>query len=242
MNFSAAFIRRPVATFLLAIGLLISGAVAYQFLPVAALPSVDIPTVVVFASRPGADPETMANSVAAPLERRLGEIAGVTEITSTSATGAASIVVQFDLGRDIDGAAHDVQAALNAATPDLPTDLPTRPYFRKFNPAEAPIMTIALTSDTLSAAQVYDAADSILAQRLSQVDGVAQVQVNGAEKPAVRIRLDPAALAATGLSGQDVVTTVRQANVTSPSRAPTGRKPSAPTASCAGPPITARWC
>jgi len=216
VNFSAAFIRRPVATFLLAAGLLLSGAVAYRFLPVAALPSVDIPTVVVFASRPGADPETMATSIAAPLERRLGEIAGVTEITSTSASGATSIVVQFDLGRDIDGAAHDVQAAINAATPDLPTDLPTRPYFRKFNPAEAPIMTIALTSDTLSAGQVYDVADSILAQRLSQVDGVAQVAVNGAEKPAVRIRLDPAALAAAGLAGQDVYTAVRQANVTGP--------------------------
>ena len=216
MNFSAAFIRRPVATFLLALGLLLAGAVAYRFLPVAALPSVDIPTVVVFAARPGADPETMATSIASPLERRLGEIAGVTEITSTSATGSTSVVVQFDLGRDIDGAAHDVQAAINAATPDLPSDLPTRPYFRKFNPAEAPIMTIALTSDTLSAAQVYDAADSVLAQRLSQVDGVAQVQVNGAEKPAVRVRLDPAALAAAGLSTQDVYTTIRQANVTGP--------------------------
>ena len=216
MTFSAAFIRRPVATFLLAIFVLIAGAVAYRFLPVAALPSIDIPTVVVFASRPGADPETMGTSIAAPLERRLGEIAGVTEITSTSATGTSLIIVQFDIGRDIDSAAHDVQAAINAATPDLPSDLPVRPFFRKFNPAEMPVLTIALTSDTLSAAQVYDAADSILAQRLSQVDGVAQVQVNGSEKPAVRVGLDPAALAAAGLSGEDVTAAIRAANVTGP--------------------------
>jgi multidrug efflux pump len=216
MGFSALFIRRPVATILLALGILIAGAVAYRFLPVASLPSVDIPTIVVFAQRPGADPETMANSIAAPLERRLGEISGVTEITSTSSTGATNIVVQFDLNRDIDGAAHDVQAAINAATPDLPLDLPTRPWFRKFNPADAPIMTIALTSDTLSPAQVYDVADSILAQRLSQVEGVAQVTVNGAEKPAVRVRLNPAALVAAGLSGQDVFTAIRAANVTTP--------------------------
>jgi hydrophobe/amphiphile efflux-1 (HAE1) family protein len=216
MNFSAPFIHRPVATILLAIGLMLTGGVAYFFLPVAPLPSVDIPTVVVFASRPGADPETMANSLAAPLERRLGEIAGVTEITSISAVGQTSIVVQFEMSRDIDGAAHDVQAAINAATPDLPGDLPTRPYFRKFNPAEAPIMTIALTSDTLSPAQVYDVADSILAQRLSQVDGVSQVSVNGAEKPAVRVRLDPAALAAAGLSSQDVANAIKAANVTAP--------------------------
>ncbi len=214
MNFSAAFIRRPVGTILLSLGLLLSGFVAYHFLPVAPLPSVDIPTVVVFASRPGADPETMANSIAAPLERRLGEIASVTEITSTNSVGATSIVVQFDLKRDINGAAKDVQAAINAATVDLPSDLPIRPYFRKFNPAQAPIMTLALTSDTMSMADVYDSADSILAQRLSQVEGVAQVQVNGAEKPAVRVQLNPAALAAAGLSAQDVYTTIRRANVT----------------------------
>jgi hydrophobe/amphiphile efflux-1 (HAE1) family protein len=213
MGFSATFIRRPVATILLSIGLLLTGGVAYNFLPVAPLPSVDIPTIVVIAARPGADPETMAASIASPLERRLGEIAGVTEITSTSSIGSTTIVVQFDINRDIDGAAHDVQAAINAATADLPTDLPTRPYFRKFNPAEAPIMTIALTSDTLSMAQVYDVADSILAQRLSQVDGVSQVTVNGAEKPAVRVRLNPAALAAAGLAAQDVYTAIRASNV-----------------------------
>ncbi len=216
MGFSAAFIKRPVATILLSIGLMLAGMVAYRFLPVAALPSVDIPTIVVIAARPGADPETMANSVAAPLERRLGEIAGVTEITSTSSIGNASIVIQFEIDRDINGAAHDVQAAINAATTDLPSDLPTRPYYRKFNPADAPILQIALSSTTLSTAQIYDAADTILAQRLSQAPGVAQVKVNGSEKPAVRIRLDPVRLAAAGLSGQDVYNAVRGANVLEP--------------------------
>ncbi len=216
MNISAFFIHRPVATFLLALGLLLTGIVAVRFLPVAPLPSVDIPTIVVFAARPGADPETMAASIAAPLERRLGEIPGVTEITSTSSTGSTSIVIQFDIDRPIEGAAHDVQAAINAAYSDLPPDLPTRPYYRKFNPAEAPILTLSLTSDVLSTAQVYDAADTILAQRLSQVEGVAQVQVNGAEKPAVRVRLNPAALRAAGLSSQDIYTAIRNANVNGP--------------------------
>ncbi|HEY3846591.1 MAG TPA: efflux RND transporter permease subunit [Acetobacteraceae bacterium] len=216
MTFSAPFIARPVATFLLALGILLAGVVAYRFLPVSALPSVDIPTIVVFAARPGADPETMANSVAAPLERRLGEISGVTELTSVSAIGNTSIVIQFDLDRDINGAAHDVQAAINAATTDLPSDLPIRPFYRKFNPADAPVMTIALSSDTLSTAQIYDAADTILAQRLSQAEGVSQVQVNGAEKPAVRVRLDPQRLAAAGVSAQDVYNAIRATSVLEP--------------------------
>ena len=158
----------------------------------------------------------MANSVAAPLERRLGEISGVTEITSTSSIGNTSVVVQFDIDRDINGAARDVQAAINAATTDLPSDLPTRPYYRKFNPADAPIMTLALSSDTLTTAQIYDAADTILAQRLSQAEGVSQVTVNGAEKPAVRVRLDPVRLAAAGLAGQDVLNAIRGTNVLEP--------------------------
>ena len=216
MGFSTPFIMRPVATLLLALGLLLTGVVAFRFLPVAPLPNVDIPTIVVMAGRPGADPETMANSIAAPLERRLGEIPGVSEITSTSSTGSVSIVVQFELDRSIEGASYDVQAALNAATSDLPADLPTRPYYRRFNPAEAPVMTLSLTSDVLSTAQVYDAADSILAQRLSQVEGVSQVTVNGAERPAVRVRLNPAALKAAGLSSQDVYTAIRSANVNGP--------------------------
>jgi multidrug efflux pump len=219
MGFSAPFIVRPVATILLSIGLLLSGIVAYRFLPISALPSVAIPTIVVFAARPGADPETMANSIAAPLERRLGEISGVTEITSTSSIGNTSVVVQFDIDRDINGAARDVQAAINAAITDLPTDLPSRPFYRKFNPADAPIMTIALSSDTLTTAQIYDAADSILAQRLAQAEGVSRVTVNGAEKPAVRIRLDPARLAAAGLAAQDVYKTVRSSNVLQPTGA-----------------------
>jgi hydrophobe/amphiphile efflux-1 (HAE1) family protein len=216
MGFSSPFIARPIATMLLSIGLLLAGMVAYRFLPVAALPSIDIPTIVVFAARPGADPETMANSIAAPLERRLGEIPGVTEITSTNAIGNTSIVIQFDIDRDIDGAAHDVQAAINAATTDLPSDLPTRPYYRKFNPAVAPIMTLQLSSATLTPAQIYDAADTILAQRLSQVQGVSQVTVSGAEKPAVRVQLDPMRLAAAGLSAQDVYTAIRGSNVLEP--------------------------
>ena len=219
MGFSAPFIARPVATILLSIGLLLSGIVAYRFLPISALPSVAIPTIVVFAARPGADPETMANSIAAPLERRLGEISGVTEITSTSSIGNTSVVVQFDIDRDINGAARDVQAAINAAITDLPTDLPSRPFYRKFNPADAPIMTLALSSDTLTTAQIYDAADSILAQRLAQAEGVSRVTVNGAEKPAVRIRLDPVRLAAAGLAGQDVFKVVKGSNVLQPTGA-----------------------
>ncbi len=216
MGFSAPFIRRPVATILLSLGLLLAGIVAYRFLPISALPSVDIPTIVVIAARPGADPETMANSVAAPLERRLAEISGVTEITSTNSIGNTSVVVQFDIDRDINGAARDVQAAINAAITDLPPDLPTRPYYRKFNPADAPIMSLALSSDTLTTAQIYDAADTILAQRLSQAQGVSQVTVNGAEKPAVRVRLDPVRLAAAGLSGQDVLNSIKGTNVLQP--------------------------
>ena len=158
----------------------------------------------------------MAASIAAPLERRLGEIPGVTEITSTSSTGSASIVIQFDIDRKIEGAASDVQAAINAAYTDLPSDLPTRPFYRKFNPAEAPIMTLSLSSDTVGTAQIYDAADTILGQRLSQVEGVSQVTVNGAEKPAVRVRLNPGALRAAGLSSQDVYTAIRNANVNGP--------------------------
>ena len=223
MNVSTPFILRPVGTLLLALGLFIAGAVAYNFLPVAPLPEIDIPFIVVIANRPGADPATMATSIAAPLERHIGEIAGVTEITSTSQIGSTSIVIQFEVDRDIEGAAHDVQAAINAATPDLPSDLPTRPTYRKINPAEAPILTLALTSKTLSLGQIYDAADTILGQRLSQLDGVGQVTINGAEKPAVRVRLNPGALRAAALSAQDVYTAIRNANVIEPTGGFEGR-------------------
>ena len=187
------FIRRPIGTTLLAIGLFLVGAVAYSFLPVASLPSVDFPTIRVTASRPGADPNIMAATVAAPLERRLGEISGVTEMTSVSSLGLSRITIQFDLSRNIDGAARDVQAALNAALSDLPGDLPTLPTFRKANPAAAPILILALTSKTMPPSAIYDAADTVIAQRISQVDGVGDVTVAGAEQPAIRVRVDPGA-------------------------------------------------
>src|SRR5436305_6820119 len=216
MNFSAPFIRRPVGTTLLAIGLLLLGIVAYVFLPVASLPSIDFPTIRVSASRPGADPATMAATVAAPLERRLAEIAGVTEITSTSARGSTSIAVQFDLSRNIDGAARDVQAALNAAASALPTDLPMVPNFRKANPAAAPILILALTSKTIAPSALYDIADSVIAQRISQVDGVAEVTVSGAEQPAIRVRVNPVALASIGLGMEDVRAAIVNSNAAGP--------------------------
>ena len=216
MNVSYPFIRRPVGTTLLAIGLFLVGLVAYHFLPVASLPTVDYPTISVSANRPGADPVTMAATVAAPLERRLGEIAGVTEITSVSSLGSSRITVQFDLSRDIVGAARDVQAALNAASSDLPVDLPTRPTFRKSNPAAAPILILALTATTTPASAIYDAADTVIAQRISQVDGVADVSVNGAEQPAIRVRFNPSALASMGIALEDVRTAIVSANAAGP--------------------------
>jgi hydrophobe/amphiphile efflux-1 (HAE1) family protein len=216
MNFSYPFIRRPVGTTLLAIGLFLVGLVAYHFLPVASLPTVDYPTINVSASRPGADPVTMAATVAAPLERRLGEISGVTEITSVSSLGSSRITVQFDINRDVVGAARDVQAALNAASSDLPGDLPTRPTFRKSNPAAAPILILALTAATSPPSAIYDAADTVIAQRISQVDGVADVSVNGAEQPAIRVRFNPAALASMGISLEDVRNAIVNANAAGP--------------------------
>ncbi|WGS02075.1 efflux RND transporter permease subunit [Bradyrhizobium sp. ISRA443] len=216
MNFSYPFIRRPIGTALLAIGLFLVGAVAYRFLPVASLPNIEFPTIRVGANRPGADPNTMAASVAAPLERRLAEIAGVTEITSISSLGSTSITVQFDLNRSIDGAARDVQAAINAAASDLPTDLPTVPYFKKSNPAAAPILILALTSNTIAPSAIYDIADSVIAQRIAQVQGVAEVTVNGAEQPAVRVRVDPAAIASMGLGMDDVRAAIVKSNAAGP--------------------------
>jgi hydrophobe/amphiphile efflux-1 (HAE1) family protein len=216
MNFSWPFIRRPIGTTLLAIGLFLIGAVAYAFLPVASLPNVEFPTINVSASRPGADPNIMAATVAAPLERRLGEISGVTELTSTSSLGNSRITVQFDLSRSIEGAARDVQAALNAALSDLPTDMPTLPTFRKANPSAAPILILALTSKTLQASAIYDGADSVIAQRLSQVDGVADVTVAGSEQPAVRVSVDPARLSSMGLAMEDVRNAIANANALGP--------------------------
>src|SRR5947207_2616151 len=219
MNFSYPFIRRPVGTTLLGIGLFLLGVVAYVFLPVASLPSIDFPTIRVSASRPGADPTTMAATVAAPLERRLAEIAGVTEITSTSALGSTSIAVQFDLSRNIDGAARDVQAALNAAASDLPTDLPMVPTFRKANPAAAPVLILALTSNTIAPSALYDVADTVIAQRISQVDGVAEVAVTGAQQPAIRVRVNPVALASIGLGMDDVRAAIVNSNAAGPNGA-----------------------
>ncbi len=215
-SLSAPFILRPVGTVLLSIGLLLLGSIAYVFLPVASLPNVEFPTIRVSASRPGADPATMAASVAAPLERNLGAIAGVNEITSWSSLGSSNIILQFDLNRNIDKAARDVQAALNAAVTDLPGDMPSLPQFRKMNPNAMPVLILALTSDTIPPDQLFDLADSVIAQRLSQLDGVAEVQVNGAEQPALRVRLDPARLAAMGLGTEEIRTAIVAGNTFSP--------------------------
>ncbi len=216
MSVSRPFILRPIGTTLLAIGLFLVGIVAYRALPVASLPSVEFPVISVTASRPGADPETMAATIAAPLERRLGEIAGVNEMTSVSSLGSTRISIQFDLSRNIDGAARDVQAALNAAARDLPGDLPTLPRFRKINPAAAPVLILALTSDTLGPSAVYDAADTVIAQRIMQVSGVAEVQVTGAEQPAIRVRIDPSRLAAMGVGMEEVRAAISAANQVTP--------------------------
>jgi multidrug efflux pump len=216
MSISDPFIHRPIGTSLLAIGLFMVGIVGYSLLPVASLPNVDLPTISITTSRPGADPAIMASTVAAPLERRLGEIAGVTELTSTSTLGASSIIVQFDLNRSVDGAARDVQAALNAAAADLPTDLPTLPTYHKINPNARPILILALTSDSLTASDMYDAADTVLAQRISQISGVAQVNVSGADQPAIRIRGNGTQLSDMGLSMDDLRTTVVNANSLTP--------------------------
>jgi multidrug efflux pump len=215
-SLSEPFIRRPVGTTLLALGLFLVGCVAYEFLPVASVPSVDFPVIRVNATRPGADPIVMSETVAAPLERRLGEIAGVNQMTSTSSLGATNIVLQFDLGRDIDRAGRDVQAAINASLSDLPSDLPALPRFRKANPSAAPVLIIALTSKTLTPAALYDIADTVLVQRISQIEGVGEVNVNGAEQPAVRIQLRPGALASAGIATDDVRVALVNANPLTP--------------------------
>ena len=216
MNICAPFIRRPVGTSLLAIGLFLSGIVAYHFMPVAAIPRVDFPMISVGASLPGADPATVASSLAAPLERRLAQIAGVTEITSASSLGGCSVTVQFDLSRNVDGAARDVQAAINAAAADLPINLPGPPTYRKINPADSPIMILAMQSDILRPVQVFEYGDSIIGQRLSQVEGVSQAIISGADKSAVRIQVNPGALASTGMSLEDVRSHLNQVNVDLP--------------------------
>ena len=216
MNFSEPFIRRPVATTLLTAGLALSGIVAFRLLPVAPLPQVDFPTISVQASLPGASPETMAATVATPLERALGRIAGVTEITSSSSIGSTRVTLQFELDRDINGAARDVQAAINAARSLLPTGLPSNPTYRKVNPADAPIMILALTSGTLDRGHMYDAASTILAQKLSQISGIGQVAVGGSSLPAVRVELNPNALSKYGISLTHVRNALAAANANRP--------------------------
>ena len=210
------FIRRPIATTLLALGLALAGFGAMLLLPVSPLPNIDIPTIVVQANMPGASPETMSTSVATPLERHLGAIAAVTEMTSRSSVGSTQVVLQFDISRDIDGAARDVQAAINAARADLPAALRSNPTYRKFNPSDFPIMILALTSKTLSPGQIYDQASNILQQRLSQVSGVGDVELNGASLPAIRIELNPRALFKYGIGLEDVRAAVSAANANSP--------------------------
>ena len=215
MSLSSPFICRPVATTLLTVAVALAGAVAFNFLPVSPLPQVDFPTISVAASLPGASPEIMASSVATPLERQFGRIAGVTEMTSSSFLGTTSITLQFDLNRDINGAARDVQAAINAARSYLPTNLPSNPTYRKVNPADAPIMIVALTSDVYDRGPLYDAASTIMSQKLSQIQGVGQVTVGGSSLPAVRVELNPVQLDGYGLGVQDVqkMLSVQNANL-----------------------------
>ncbi len=216
MNLSAPFIARPVATTLLTIGLALAGLVAFFKLPVSPLPKVDFPTISVSANLPGASPETVATSVTTPLERRLGAIAGVSEITSSSTVGNSRIILQFDLSRDIDGAARDVQAAINAARADMPTDLRNNPQYRKINPADAPVMVIALTSNTLGQGRLFDAASNILQQKISQVSGVGQVQLGGSSLPAVRVEINPTALNKYAIGLESVRAALAAANANSP--------------------------
>lgn len=216
MNPASLFIRRPVATSLLTLGILLAGLLAFRLLPVSPLPQVDFPTIAVTAKLPGASPEVMAATVATPLERTLGRIAGVNEITSMSAQGTTRVIMQFDLNRDINGAANDVQAGINAARALLPSGMPSNPSYRKVNPADAPIMILALTSDTLTRGQMYDAADTILGQKLLQVDGVGDVNVGGGSQPAVRVELNPNQLSRYGLSLETVRSAITATNANRP--------------------------
>ena len=216
MKFFALFIHRPVATTLLTLAIAISGAIGFRLLPVSPLPQVDFPVISISASLPGASPETMASSVATPLERALGRIAGVNEMTSMSSLGSTRVILQFDLDRDINGAARDVQAAINAAQSLLPTGMPSRPSYRKVNPSDAPIMILTLTSDTYSQGQLYDFASTQLAQKISQTEGVGDVSVGGSSLPAVRVELNPSALFNQGVSLDSVRQAIANANVRRP--------------------------
>src|SRR5262249_4012827 len=216
MNLSAPFVDRPVATTLITLGIALLGLLAFPALPVAPLPQVDFPTILVQAQMPGASPETMASSVAAPLERHLGQIAAVSEMTSSSTLGSTRIILQFDLDRDINGAARDVQAAINAARADLPASLRTNPTYRKVNPADFPVLILSLTSATLTQGQLYDSAATVLQQRLSQIRGIGNVDLGGSALPAVRVELAPDALFKYGIGLEDVRAALASANAHSP--------------------------
>jgi multidrug efflux pump len=244
MNISSPFISRPVATTLLTLGVALAGILAFSKLPVAPLPQVDFPTISVNAQLPGASPITVATSVASPLERHLGQIADVTEMTSQSGIGQTRITLQFGLNRDIDGAARDVQAAIVAARADLPASLRSNPTYRKVNPADAPILILAMTSKTLTQGQMYDAASNVLAQQLSQIGGIGQVIIGGSALPAVRVELNPQAMFKYGIGLEDVRAALASANANSPKGTiPTTRRPKRPTTCRWSSPIaTARRC
>src|SRR6202012_3160016 len=216
MSVSEPFIRRPIATSLLGIALLIGGGLGYFALPVSALPQVDFPTVQVTTQLPGASPDVIASLITAPLERQLGQIPSLSLMTSTSSFGVSQIALQFDLNRDIDGATQDVQAAINTAAGVLPKTLPYPPTYAKVNPADAPVMTLALTSPTIAVRQMSDLADTMIAQRLSEVSGVGHVSVQGGLKPAIRIQADLARMASYGLALEDLRTAIVAANVAGP--------------------------
>jgi multidrug efflux pump subunit AcrB len=216
VNLSQPFINRPVATGLLMTGLLLAGLVAYRLMPVAALPNVDYPTIQISAQLPGADPQTMATSVATPLEQQLSQIPGLTQLTSSNALGYSQLNVQFELNRTVDGAATDVLAAINAASPYLPTNMPYPPTIRKVNPADTPAILLALTSDSLPLTTVDAYAENILLPKISQIPGVGQVGIGGQQKPAIRVQVNPQALASRGISLEDVRTVLSEANIDLP--------------------------
>ena len=232
MNLSATFIARPIATILLMVGLLLVGLVTYRLLPVAALPNVNFPTIQVSAQLPGADPQTMASSVATPLEQQFSQIPDVTQLTSSSALGYTQLSIQFNLSRDVDSAAEDVLAAINAASPYLPLNMPYPPTIRKVNPADTPILVLGLTSDTLPLIMVDAYAENILLPKISQISGVGLVGIGGQQKPAVRVQVDPQALASRGIALEDVRTVLGEANVDQPKgtlNSPRQPSPSTPT-------------
>src|ERR1700723_3175241 len=216
MNLSDPFIRRPVATTLLTAAIAIAGGIAFNVLPVSPLPQVDFPTISISAGLPGASAQIMASSVATPLERQFGHIAGITEMTSSSSLGNTNVTLQFDLSRNIDAAARDVQAAINAAAGQLPANLPSLPSYKKVNPADAPILILALTSDAVRPGLMYDAADSILEQKLSQIEGVGQVTVGGSALPGGRVELNPSQMSNLGVSLEDARTALAAANANRP--------------------------